>query len=79
MLQKGAPFCLATDGSNDDDLSTYYLYPIVIRCFNINERQVLTFLLSLQTSSDSTGEGIFKARRLDIESYLMGELCGKGL
>ena len=54
-IMKTSPYSIATDGSTDyDDVK---MYPIVVRYFDFNN--VVTVLLKLVESRDSTGKGIF--------------------
>jgi hypothetical protein len=51
------PFTLATDGSNDDTS----MYPLVVRFFSIEQKRVLSLLLSLPECKEAscTGKNIF--------------------
>ena len=56
---KHMPFSLATDGSND--FKDTKLYPVVVRYFSKKAHKIVTVLLGLQESQQSsTGENIFK-------------------
>ena len=66
-LRNGVSYALATDGSNDEGATASHLYPIIIRCLD-KHGKIVTHLLSLPSSHDSTGNGIFQTINNELTS-----------